>query len=101
MNNRCLRLAAIVLILSGCTRTVASQPSGGMWSPVRVAGMSIADGPSGLRPDAPLSRIEVSGSGGGPVDRLAAAAVDDVQEFWSAQFPALAGHSYVPVRKLV
>lgn len=66
----------------------------------QVAGRPITDIPSGLRPDAPAQTRTVVNTDGGAIDRLAAVAIGDVEEFWSGAYgPPLSGR-YTPVAAL-
>jgi len=98
---RRLLLLTALLVLAGCGRTVIGQAAPEMWSANRVAGLAITDGPSGLRQNAPAPAVKVSGADGGATDKLATAAVEDVQQYWMKQFPDLGGDSYQPVANLL
>lgn len=64
------------------------------------AQMPVTEGPSGLRPDAPEDARQVLNSDGGEIDRVAAMAVADVEEFWTGAYgPPLKGE-FFPVKSL-
>ncbi|BBZ27458.1 peptidase [Mycolicibacterium madagascariense] len=72
-----------------------------VYDPERAGGLPVADGPSGVRPDAPQPAGKVIGSDGGDADRLALLAVDDIQEFWEGHYlPEWPGR-FTPVSELV
>ncbi|MCO8275524.1 neutral zinc metallopeptidase [Actinoplanes sp. TRM 88003] len=101
MMRRLLPLVAVMLTLAGCSRTVAGKAVPEMWTADRVAGLAITDGLSGLREDAPAPQAEVTGAGNGRIDRLAIAAVEDVQQFWLTEFRSLGRGEYRPVANLL
>lgn len=50
-----------------------------------------------LRGDAPDTEVELIGANGVPVDAVIAAAITDLEEYWSEQFPEVFGEDYEPV----
>ncbi len=103
--NRWLRLsvvlAAVVLLFTGCGATVGGQAVSPLYDPFHVGGLPAVDGPSGVRDGAPASEGKVLNSDGGPADRLAMLANNDVTEFWQQNYsPALKG-SFTPIPRYV
>lgn len=93
-------IAAVVLLGTGCTKYVAAKPSSLVNDPNQIAGMAVVDGPSGLRSGVPEPSTKVVNTDGGEIDRLAATAVDDIQDFWSDAYgPPLSG-KFSPVNEL-
>ncbi|CAN5486830.1 neutral zinc metallopeptidase [soil metagenome] len=74
-------LGIVVLALAGC---------GGQSDPKAV--------PSSAAPQQPeAADIEIVGDAEAPVNKLAMAAIVNLQEFWGEQFPKLYGDDYAPV----
>ncbi|MFC3486290.1 neutral zinc metallopeptidase [Amycolatopsis roodepoortensis] len=92
-------LVSLALGLAGCAATVdgVAQPV----DPTRVAGLEIADGPSGLKPGVLDAGLPVVGGDGGEIDRLAANAVADVQRYWREHLPATFEREFRPLATLV
>jgi predicted metalloprotease len=88
-------LAAALLLLTGCTKTIAGTATAEEWNPNRVADLPVTSGPSGERPGVRPAQVTVRGSDNGPIDRLAADAVDDIQAYWQRVLP-----NYRPVTGL-
>jgi hypothetical protein len=69
-----------VLVLSGCATVVFSLPA-------------VVDPPGRGAEEAP-----VSGAQGSDVDRLAQAALADLEAYWAEQFPQVFGQEFTPLR---
>jgi predicted metalloprotease len=95
----CLTAAAALTACGTAAQTPAT--GNGPWTSTLVAGLPVTQGPSGLRPGAPPPRSSADGGDGGPVDRLALSALDDVQQYWQAVFPQEFGRDYTPIRRVV
>ncbi|BBZ08546.1 peptidase [Mycolicibacterium doricum] len=94
--------ATAVLVVAGCSTTLAGRPVSVFDDPFRVAGMVATDGPTGLRSDAEAPTRDVDGSDGGDIDALAAAAVSDVEQFWGQSYSeSFDGEPFTPVQRLV
>lgn len=94
--------ATAVLVVAGCSTTLAGRPVSVFDDPFRVAGMVATDGPTGLRPDPEAPTRDVDGSDGGDIDALAAAAVSDVEQFWGQSYSeSFDGDPFTPVQTLV
>lgn len=95
--------AAVCAVLSAtaCTTTLQGRPVSVFDDPFRVAGMVATDGPTGLRPDAQQPSREVQDTDGGEIDRLAASAISDVEDFWATTYPEVFGKDFRPVDGLV
>ncbi|MDG4795741.1 hypothetical protein [Micromonospora sp. WMMD1082] len=96
-------LLATLGALTGCAQQVPDvEPSWiDGWSPTRVAGIEVTAGPSGPRPDGPASRLVAENSDGGPLDRLALNALDDLQIYWKDRLPLDFGRPFDPVDRIV
>ncbi|HZQ30889.1 MAG TPA: neutral zinc metallopeptidase [Mycobacterium sp.] len=92
---RLLSAAAVafsaMLAVSGCTHLLTGKPVSIFADPFRVAGLPATDGPSGLRPDAAPPTRKVEGGNGGEEDKIAVAAVSDIEEFWKGAYKPLDG----------
>jgi predicted metalloprotease len=95
--------AATVLLIAACGSEPAPPPvfGDGPWTPTLVAGLAVTDGHSGLRPGGPAPQSQAENGDGGDADRLALAALDDVQAFWRDAFPQSFGTRYRPIRRVV
>ena len=99
MLRRGIAFALLAVLLAGCAVQIEGRA---LWQdPAAVAGLGVTDGPSGPKPGAPPANLTVEGSDGGEIDTLAAAAVADVERYWSERLPETFGQSYVPVFRLV
>lgn len=88
------------LTLTSCTTAgVEGTPLSPLTDPDRIGGVSIAASDSGMRPDAPSPSVTVLGTDGGAIDRLAATAVEDVENYWS-QAVLLGNAAYTPVSEV-
>lgn len=84
------------LTLTSCATAISGVPSSPLTDPARIGGITIAAVDSGLRPDAPAPTVQVLGTDHGAIDRLAASAVEDVEDYWSGVvLPG--GAAYQPV----
>nr|WP_194946131.1 neutral zinc metallopeptidase [Mycolicibacterium malmesburyense]CRL76923.1 LpqM protein [Mycolicibacterium malmesburyense] len=86
--------AAVVLVACGTTTQGSADP-------FAVAGMRVADGPSGLRDGAPGPSRKVANTDGGPIDLLAVQSVSDVEDYWKGTFAQALAGEFTPVRKLL
>jgi predicted metalloprotease len=72
--------AAVVVLLSGCARFVDGVGS-------------YATG----RSNVPDAKVEIRGSNGSRIDKIAGNAITDIQTFWTQQMPQVFGKPYKPV----
>jgi predicted metalloprotease len=86
-----MALACAALLLAGCGGVTTGQAVSPLYDPFRVAGLPAEDGPSGVRDDAPEPKMDVEYTDHGPVDRLAALAVEDVADYWQGHYDGLDG----------
>lgn len=99
---------ACVLLLAGCTgggprgsTVVTGRAVAMLYDPGRVGGLPATDGASGPRGEVPPVTTRVQGSDDGPIDRLALAAVDDVEQFWTEHYAQSLPGTFTPVANLV
>ncbi|SIH34866.1 protein LpqM [Mycobacteroides abscessus subsp. abscessus] len=81
--------ACAALLLASCTQSttvVDGRAVSPLDDPNRAGGLVVADGPSGVRDNAPAPTGDVKGTDNGPVDKLALQSFDDIQEYWRAHF---------------
>jgi predicted metalloprotease len=91
-------------LLSACSvQTVAGTPKLlGDVDPGTVAGLPATDGPSGLRNGVADAQVSVDNTDGSETDKLAAATVVDVNEYWKTRFPIdFNGKQFEPVHRLL
>lgn len=95
---------ASALLLTGCVLTGCAVTVGGTAQPVdltQVAGLAISNGPSGLKPGVSDAALPVNGGDGGKIDKLAANAVADVQNYWKEHLPAIFNREFRSIATLV
>src|SRR5690349_1226897 len=78
--------ACTVLALPACTTTLQGKAVSVFDDPFHVAGMPATDGPTGLRPDPKGDVREVEGTDNGKIDKLAASAVSDIEDYWRQMY---------------
>ncbi|MBB2940590.1 putative metalloprotease [Actinoplanes lutulentus] len=96
--------AALMLLIAACGDEPTTRPAdfvNGPWTPTLVAGLTVTDGPSGLKPAGPAAQSQAENGDGGPADQLALAALDDVQAYWIDAFPRAFDAEYRPIRRVV
>ncbi|WP_026356709.1 neutral zinc metallopeptidase [Mycobacterium sp. 141] len=93
--------ACAVLPLLSCSTVLEGNPVSVFADPFSVAGMPATDGPSGLRPDAEPGSREVTGTDNGDIDKLAGAAVSDIEEFWHTAYADSFDSAFQPVSELI
>ncbi|OBG12553.1 peptidase [Mycolicibacterium celeriflavum] len=91
--------AVSAVVLTGCS-TVEGQAVSSLYNPNTVGGLTVADGPSGLRPDAAEPTGEVRYTDDGPVDRMALSAVNDLVQFWEEHYSEALDGTFDPVANL-
>lgn len=95
-------LAVAAVAVSGCT-----SKGGASGDPTKdtgagsVAGLPVTHFESGLKPDAPSPSVDVKNADGGEDDKLATAAIEDVQKYWAEMLPANFGEQFEPVKSLL
>ncbi len=80
--------AVLTLVLAGCTATITGRGSNGTGG---SGGAAAAGGPV-----APNAHLDVIGTDGGAFDQTAENAISDVEAFWRASFPGIAGGAALP-----
>ncbi|MEU7786924.1 MULTISPECIES: neutral zinc metallopeptidase [unclassified Amycolatopsis] len=95
-------LAVAAVAVSGC-----NDKGGSGSGPVRdngagsVSGLPVTHFESGLKPDAPSPDLDVRNADGGEDDKLATAAIADVQTYWGEHLKADFGQQFEPVKSLL
>lgn len=93
------------LLFTGCSQPAPMVVEGRgvsmRFDPNRVAGLPAAGGPSGPTVTPPSAAGRVANSDDGPIDRLAALAVEDIEEFWKANYGASLPGRFAPVAELI
>jgi predicted metalloprotease len=93
--------ACSTLLLAACTTTLQGKAVSVFDDPFHVAGMPATDGPTGLRPDANGAVRQVEGTDNGQIDKLAANAVSDLEDFWGQAYGDTFNGQFTPVEALV
>ena len=101
MRRLLIALAAVAVLLPGCSTAVVGNPVSEFSDPFKVGGMAATDGPTGLRPDPKAESREVQDSDGGEVDQLAGQSVSDLEEFWKFTYPEYFDGELNPVNALI
>ncbi|OBA88606.1 peptidase [Mycobacteriaceae bacterium 1482268.1] len=90
-------IAVATVTLATACGTTTQKPA----DPFTVAGMQVADGPSGLRAGAPKPSRTAANTDNGPIDVLAVQSVSDVEDYWKHTFSDTFSKGFNPVRKIV
>ena len=90
-----------VLVVAGCATTVSGRALSILNDPFRVGGLPATNGPSGARPNGPAPTGTVVNTNNGPIDKLALLSINDIEEFWKANYKEPLKDSYKPVDKFV
>jgi predicted metalloprotease len=93
--------ACSTLLLAACTTTLQGKAVSVFDDPFHVAGMPATDGPTGLRPDADSAVRQVEGTDNGKIDKLAANAVSDLEDYWGQAYGDTFNGQFTPVEALV
>lgn len=92
---------AAVLMVAGCTTMVTGRAVSILNDPFRVGGLPATNGPSGAKPNGPAPTGTVLNTNNGPIDKLSLLSVNDIEEYWKANYTAPLQGSFKPVDKLV
>ncbi|QNI05459.1 peptidase [Mycobacterium kubicae] len=92
---------AAILVVAGCTTMVNGHALSILNDPFRVGGLPTDNGPSGARPNGPAPTGTVINTNNGPIDKLSLLSVNDIQEFWKANYHDPLKGTFKPVDKLV
>lgn len=92
---------AAVIVVAGCTNFVEGRALSILNDPFRVGGLPAANGPSGIRSDAPSPTGTVLNTNNGEIDRLALLSINDLEEYWKARYSEPLKGTFKPVGKLV
>jgi predicted metalloprotease len=87
-------------LVAGCSTVVQGNATSPLFDPFHVAGLPVADGPSGVRENAPEPTGTVANTDGGEVDRIATLAVNDVADFWKSAYGPSFGGTFTPIDKM-
>ncbi|OBI94017.1 neutral zinc metallopeptidase [Mycobacterium asiaticum] len=91
----------VVLMVVGCTTMVPGRAVSILNDPFRVGGLPATSGPSGTKPNGPAPTGTVLNTNNGPIDKLSLYSINDIEEFWKANYTAPLKGSFKPVDKLV
>lgn len=96
-------VATTVASLGACVgQTIAGSPlaAGGI-DTTSVGGLEVTDGPSGPREGVDDAKLDVEGTDGGEMDRLAINAIADLYEYWGEQLPKHFDQEFEELQRLV
>ncbi len=93
--------ACSAVLLPACTTTLQGKAVSVFDDPFHVAGMPATDGPSGLRPDAHGDVRNVEGTDRGEIDKVAANAVSDIEDYWRKVYGDTFKGDFTPVEALI
>jgi predicted metalloprotease len=88
---------ALTLLPAAC----GTEVEGRLQTPGDIAGLPVTHFTSGLKRNAPRPDVTARNATDSQEDQIAIAAIADVTDFWSAQFPAHFGQKFRPVRSLL
>ncbi|OBI81406.1 peptidase [Mycobacterium asiaticum] len=91
----------VVLMVVGCTTMVPGRAVSILNDPFRVGGLPATSGPSGTKPNGPAPTGTVLNTNNGPIDKLSLYSINDIEEFWKANYTAPLKGAFKPVDKLV
>lgn len=105
MNNRALRSAlvwaAAVLVMAGCTTFVDGRTLSMLNDPFLVGGLPAANGPSGIRSNAPSPMGKVRNTDDGPIDAFTLLSINDIEGYWQSAYSQSLKGKFEPVSKMV
>jgi predicted metalloprotease len=80
--------ASTILLLSACTSSVvAGHGVSPVNDPTHVGDLPAADGPSGIKQDAPAATGDVKNTDHGEIDKLVLLAINDLADYWQTTYP--------------
>ncbi|HEX2130701.1 MAG TPA: aminopeptidase [Actinophytocola sp.] len=96
-------VAATVATLGACTgQTVAGTPlAEGTLDTTSAGGLEVTDGPSGPREGVEDAELDVEGTDGSEMDRLAINAIADLYDYWGEQLPQHFDQEFEPLQRLL
>jgi predicted metalloprotease len=92
-------VAATVLV--ACTTFVDGRALSMLNDPFRVGGLPATSGPSGARSNAPAPTGTVVNTNNGPIDKLSLLSLNDIEEYWKANYNGSLKGSFKPLDKYV
>jgi predicted metalloprotease len=90
-----------IAVVAGCTTIVDGRALSILNDPFRVGGLPATNGPSGPRPNGPAPTGTVVNTNNGAIDKLSLLSVNDIEEYWKANYNAPLQGKFTPVDKLV
>ncbi|MEV6771364.1 neutral zinc metallopeptidase [Nocardia sp. NPDC051030] len=94
-------LALVVMMLTGCTRTVHGRAVSIYDDPFKVAGLPTTSGPSGPRAGVADNPVKPDNTDGGEVDHLVMNAIEDIETYWQGEYPKEFSGDFTRVTRLV
>ncbi|MGA9870183.1 MAG: metallopeptidase [Rhodococcus sp. (in: high G+C Gram-positive bacteria)] len=96
-----LAALTVLTLVASCSQSVDGRAVSIYENPFTVAGLPVTDGPSGPRPGARNSSLDVRNAEGTDSDVLATNAIDDIQRYWTQTYPELFTTQFTPVSELI
>ncbi|GAB7142885.1 neutral zinc metallopeptidase [Mycobacterium riyadhense] len=90
-----------VLVVASCTTVVGGRALSILNDPFRVGGLPATNGPSGARPNAPAATGTVINTNNGAIDKLSLLSINDIEQYWRANYTDPLKGTFKPVDKLV
>ncbi|WP_442239012.1 metallopeptidase [Rhodococcus sp. TAF43] len=94
-------VAVAMSAAAGCSSTIDGRAVSIYDDPFTVAGLPAQGGPSGPREGAPDTSRTVTDGDGGAIDTLAANAIADIEDYWTAEYPTIFKGRFQPVTDLL
>ncbi|MCT2585007.1 aminopeptidase [Actinophytocola gossypii] len=95
-------VAATVAALGACGQVVSGTPvATGAIDTTSAGGLEVTDGPSGPRDGVEDADLEVEGTDGSEMDRLAINAIADLYDYWGEQLPKHFDQEFEPLQRLL
>ena len=97
-----LAAGCAAMLVSGCAATILEGRAASMqYDPDRVAGLPATHGPTEVRPNGPAPTGTVKNTDHGDNDRLSLLAINDIEAFWTTEYPAAFSGPFRPVSTLI
>lgn len=93
--------ACAVLLVAGCSSVTEGRAVSPLYDPFRAGGLPAADGPSGVRDNAPAPTGDITDGDGGDIDKLALLSVNDIAEFWEQNYSGSLPGSFTAIDRLM
>ncbi len=93
--------ACAVVLIAGCSSVIEGRAVSPLYDPFRAGGLPAADGPSGVRDNAPAPTGDITDGDGGDIDKLALLSINDIAEFWEQNYSGSLPGSFTAIDRLM